>query len=270
MELSPLLFGAYKLAKYVLYPVSWLFVLLGLLTLLTIPPPSPLRIRWIRMLAAACFLLLYLIASPMVAACLTGFLEARHPVFDQTSPQQFDAIVVLAGGTYVHGTLRPADELNDYSRHRIACGADLFSQGFAPKLVLSGGDASVFGSGPTESLEMKRWAHKLGVPDEAMIIEDRSRTTYENAVETKRLLGDASVLLITSASHLPRAVALFHKQGLRVTPYPCGFYVKDRPQDVWSDLTPFDLIPEVEALKRTTNAIDEYAGIVVYWMVGKL
>src|SRR5215831_3902418 len=58
-----------------------------------------------------------------------------------------------------------------------------------------------------------RWAERLGIPDRAIVTEENSRTTFENASETKRLLGPASILLVSSASHLPRAVMLFGKQA---------------------------------------------------------
>jgi uncharacterized SAM-binding protein YcdF (DUF218 family) len=117
---------------------------------------------------------------------------------------------------------------------------------------------------------MKRWAQRLGVPETAILLEERSRTTYENAVYTKRILGDASVLLVTSAGHLPRATALFRKQGLQVTPYPCGYTVRDRPEAAWDLLTGFDFIPDIRSLEKTTIAVVETAGIVLYRLAGKL
>lgn len=97
---------------------------------------------------------------------------------------------------------------------------DLYQQGYAPTLVLTGGDARVFGTGPKEAVEMKRWAVRLGVPESATMIDIEARNTYENATGTKRLLGPASILLVSSASHLPRAVPVFTKQGFRVRPAP--------------------------------------------------
>lgn len=123
--------------------------------------------------------------------------------------------------------------------------------------------------GPIESTEMKRLALRLGVPEAAMITEDRARNTYENAVETKRLLGEAWILLVTSASHVPRALALFRKQGLTVTPFPCGYLVRDRPWQGW-DGNPFDLIPEAEALGETTIALTEIVGTIIYRATGKI
>ena len=269
MELSPLFFGLYKLVKFVIYPFTWLFVLLGVLTLLVVGPISPPRLRWIRILAISALFLTFCFGNPIVAATLTGLLEQQASPFESTTAKRFDAIVVLGGGVAGKGTLRPSDELLDLSIKRTICGVDLFVQGFAPRILFSGGDASIIGSGPKEALEMKRLARRLGVPEEAILIEDQSKTTYETALATKRLIGSASILLVTSASHIPRALGLFRKQGLDATPSPCGYTVKNRPGDSWQG-NPFDLLPDVGALKKSTTAIAELAGMLVYWMTGKL
>jgi uncharacterized SAM-binding protein YcdF (DUF218 family) len=117
---------------------------------------------------------------------------------------------------------------------------------------------------------MKKWALRLGVPAAAIIEEARSRTTYENAVESSRLLREnASVLLVTSAYHLPRAVGLFTKQGLKVTPAPCGFYYGNHPSENWMSLGIFALVPSPDAFDHVSKAIGEMIGMLVYWVMGK-
>ena len=76
---------------------------------------------------------------------------------------------------------------------------------------------------------MKRWALRLGVPESVIVVEEHSRTTYENALHTKAMLGSARILLVTAAYHMPRAVGLFEKQGFTVTPVTCGYESKHRP-----------------------------------------
>lgn len=269
LELTPFWFGLYKLAKYATYPYTWLVALLGLLTVLISRRVSPARLRWLRILSVSTLLLAYLLGTPIIARTLLGSIEAQYPPFDPTALKRFDAIVVLSGGALGKGSLRPSDQLTETSMERTLCGADLFARGLGHRLLLTGGDASIFGEGPQEAVEMKRLALKLGVPEPAILLETRSRTTYENAVETKRLLGNASILLVTSASHIPRAVALFRKQGLDVTPAPCGYLVRNRPDDLLT-LTPFDFLPGLHALQLTTIAITEWAGTILYQITGKL
>jgi uncharacterized SAM-binding protein YcdF (DUF218 family) len=102
------------------------------------------------------------------------------------------------------------------------------------------------------------------------MIETEARNTYENATGTKRLLGSASILLVSSASLLPRAVPVFTKQGFRVTPAPCDYVSQDLPRESWDDIDMFDILPNENALEHTREAVAEVAGMVIYWLAGKL
>ncbi len=269
MELSPFLYGLYKLVKYGLYPLTWILLILGIVILLTSLQPSPRRLRWIRSLVITAFLILLVFGTPIVATRLMGLIEEQAPPFDLATTKSFDAIVVLGGGAAGKGSLRPANELSPSSTQRTICGVDLYTKGFAPRIIFAGGDASIFGEAPQEGVEMQRLALQLGVPEEATIVEGRSRTTYENAVETKQIVGNGSILIVTSAYHIPRALSLFRKQGLDVTPYPCHYLTQDRIEDGW-DGDPFDLIPDIESLRKSTMAVNELVGILVYRISGKL
>ncbi|HJT19082.1 MAG TPA: YdcF family protein [Nitrospira sp.] len=214
MELTPLLFALYKLAKYFLYPLTWVILLVVLTVWLVFLPQNATRLRWTRITASASLIVLLLVSNPFLSNQLIGTLEGWYPSVPPASPRPHDAIVVLSGGILDRGTLRPSDELSSYSRDRTICGVDLYQQGYAPKLLLTGGDAHVFRSGPIEALKMKEWAERLGVPRADIMTEEESRTTYENAIGTRRLLGPSSIVLVSSAFHLPRAVAIFEKQRL--------------------------------------------------------
>jgi len=269
MEMSPFLFGLYKLAKHLLYPLTWLTLLLAVLVVLVSGPFSPRRIRWVRMTAGAALLLTLVLSNRTLGHVLVSYVEAASPPFVVTSPQSFDAIVVLGGGVVAQGTLRPSDALSGIGLERTVCGIELFRQGVAPRLLFAGGDSAVFGSLPEESQVMKSLAVRLGVPEDAVLTENHSRNTYENAVGTKQILGDASILLVTSASHIPRAVGIFRNQGMKVTPYPCGYLARNLP-GTGVDWVPFDLIPDARALFITTETISEIAGRVFYRVTGKL
>ncbi len=269
MDLTPLWFGVYKSSKYLLYPLSWI-VAAGLGTLLiACLPVTPRRTTWVRRFAFCTVLLLLLTATPILSTTYIALLETRYPPFTPAPSSKFDAVVVLAGGVFQKGSLRPADETSDASRQRTACGAELWLNGLAPTLLLTGGDATVLRSGPPESREMKRWALRLGVPESVIQVEEKSRTTYENAVQTKAVLGSGHILLVTAAYHLPRAVGLFEKQGFVVTPVACGYESRHQPQQAWEQKTVFDFLPTARALLLTTQTIDEVAGILVYWITGK-
>jgi uncharacterized SAM-binding protein YcdF (DUF218 family) len=270
MELTPFFFGLYKFVKYGLYPLTWVVLLLGAATILALFPFSPTRLRWVRQLLMSSLLLLVTLSSPLIATPLIGFLESwYHP--PQLAPtDRFDAIVVLAGGVDEKGSLRPTTEPSSYSRNRTTCGVNLYQQGYAPTVVLTGGNAKIFSTGPPEAVEMRRWAVRLGVPESATKIDTEARNTYENATGTKRLLGPASILLVSSASHLPRAVPVFTKQGFRVTPAPCDYVSQHLPRENWDNIDLFGVLPNDTALQNTREAVSEVAGMVIYWLAGKL
>ena len=270
MEMTPFLFGLYSLVKYMTYPLTWVIISVAVTLTVALFPLSPSRHRWIRWSAICSITMLIVFTNPLVAFLLLGTLETWHPPGPIT--KNVDAIVVLGGGIQDQGTLRPRVELTETSQYRTFCGTELYKQGRSSLLVVSGGDARVDRHGPILASAMKAWAVQYGVPVSAIVEEARSRTTYENAVESKRILGaNASILLVTTAYHLPRAVGLFTKQGFVVTPAPCGFQYGNRPFDGQSGrLDPFDFLPSIEAFDHITKATGEIIGICVYWVNGKL
>jgi len=271
MELTPFFFGLYKLVTYGVYPLTWIVGLSVLVLLFAWLPFSPARQRWLRLSSIALVTLLLILTSPLAAHILVATLEGEHLPSGLPEPITTGTIVVLGGGILDSGTLRPMTELTEESMRRTACGAELHHQGIAPSLLVTGGDARVFGLGPAEATVMKEFAGHLGVPAASIITEDQARTTYENAVRTKDLLGDrTSIILVTSAIHMPRAAALFRTQGFDVIPYPCGFHERNRVTEGWDTLSIFDMLPATWAFREVSETIEELAGIAVYQLAGKL
>jgi uncharacterized SAM-binding protein YcdF (DUF218 family) len=100
-------------------------------------------------------------------------------------------------------------------RRRVARGIEVFRQGAAPVLVMSGGGAGIV----PEAEIMQSLALAAGIPEAALIVEPRSRNTLENARETARLLharGLHAVILVSDRVHLPRAALLFRHAGLKI------------------------------------------------------
>jgi uncharacterized SAM-binding protein YcdF (DUF218 family) len=122
------------------------------------------------------------------------------------SPRNGDADAIIVLGCALRGGA-PSPAL----ARRVGCAVALLRQGRAPCLVLAGG-----GDGPTEATAMRDIARREGIADAAILLEQRSRNTYENAVETARLLherGFRRIILVTDRYHLPRARMLFRAAG---------------------------------------------------------
>ncbi len=130
----------------------------------------------------------------------------RRRVVDDTS---FDVVVVLGCRVLSDGSAGPA------LVRRVTEGARLVREGRARKLVLSGGQAR---SGISEAQAALPHALAAGASRDAIVLEERSRSTDENAREVARLLDDRelAVLVVTDAYHVPRSVRLFRKHFRKV------------------------------------------------------
>jgi uncharacterized SAM-binding protein YcdF (DUF218 family) len=110
---------------------------------------------------------------------------------------------------------------------------------------------------------VKRFFIDLGVPAEQIIIEDKSRDTFENAMFTQKICarsGFKNPILVTSAYHLKRAVMSFEKVGLKVLPFPAGFKSWQGKQYHWNAYLPGNFL-------TASTAIKEYLGLVFYKFV---
>ena len=192
---------------------------------------------------------------------LVASLERRFlPVPIAESPSA-DAIVVLGGCVGAADYPRIEVDLTDAS-DRVLHAARLYRAGKAPIIIATGGAIGWLGSKTPEARSISRLLQEWGVPASAIVIESGSLNTYQNAENTKRLLerrGLKSILLVTSAMHMPRALATFRAAGINAIPSPTDYEVIDR-----EELTILDFLPDAEALADTTKAVKEYLGLVVY------
>lgn len=258
-----------KLLPLLFYPLGAVcFLLLGALILNS-------RKGWRSAFIVLSFLILWLGGNRWVALPLARSLEWRYLPPDEVP--EAEVIVVLGGVTEPMQYPRTSVEING-SGDRVLYAARLYHQKKAKHILLSGGNIDWLerrGSSPAE--EMADIMHLCGVPDEALWLESESRNTYENALFSAKLLeskGVKRILLVTSALHMPRSVALFEHQGLEVIPVTTDFTVTE---EVWYGFTKGDIqsqligiFPSTSYLSLTTNVIKEYMGMLVYrwrgWM----
>jgi uncharacterized SAM-binding protein YcdF (DUF218 family) len=212
----------------------------------------------------------------------TGFsnLLARSLELKYLPPAEIpsgEVLVVLGGGTEPASPPRTTVEING-AGDRVLYAAELYKEGKAPFILLSGGDIEWLSSGSTTpAQDMAALLVQMGVPESALWLENESMNTYENALYAKEFLNEQDInqiLLVTSAMHMPRAVALFEKQGFEVTPLPVDFSVTDSISasssegNIISKL--IDIMPTASNLALTTNAMKEYLGYFIYKLQGWL
>jgi uncharacterized SAM-binding protein YcdF (DUF218 family) len=164
--------------------------------------------------------------------------KGRRPVPDDV---RFDAVVVLGC------RVRPDGSASPTLLRRVEAGARLVLAGKAARLVLSGGKV---GSDVSEATAALPHALATGLSREAIELEERSRTTDENALEVARMLGsrERTILLVTDAYHVPRSVRLFRRHFATVA----GHGVRDT------------------SLSRVKNALREACVLTAYLAQGKL
>jgi uncharacterized SAM-binding protein YcdF (DUF218 family) len=225
-------------------------------------------------LLAALFLLFFA-GNRWVSYSLARSLEWQYLAKDTTQTAQ--AIVVLGGGTESAQPPRPAVEVNG-AGDRMIHAADLYHQGLAPLIVLSGGNIEWMESiENSPAADMRQIMLKLGIPDNAIILQPKSQNTHEDALFSASILkekGVNKILLVTSAMHMPRSVALFKKQGLEVIPSPTDFTITE---DGWQRTFSPDfetlltnLLPSSSSIGLTTNVLKEYIGYITYRLQGWL
>jgi len=205
--------------------------------------------------------LIVLAAMPITAERLGKPLESMYPALVAAQAPAADAIVALGGGVEIPVPPRQTPELNS-SGDRIIEASRLYRAGRAPVLLLSGGNVYAPDSWPAESTYSAELVAFFGVDPEAVVVESVSQTTYENAIESRRFLkkrGIRRVLLVTSALHMPRAVATFESAGIEVLAAPTDYLFTD-----WVQPPVFRYLPNAAALSRTSRVLHEYLGFFIY------
>ncbi|MNI22779.1 hypothetical protein D3C73_763420 [compost metagenome] len=200
-------------------------------------------------------LLLYLSMTPLISKLLMGGLEYQY---DKPELLQGDVIVVLGGGA-TSGTPDIDGEGNLYgsAANRLLTAVRLYRQTGLP-ILFSGGQ--VFPDSGNEADIAKRQLIGLGVPGSDILAENRSLNTEQNAVNTASMMNSKGLrhpILVTSAFHMPRAMALFKDNGLAPLAYPAD-YTASRG----SELYPAMFTPSPGAMNNTGTALKEYLGLL--------
>jgi uncharacterized SAM-binding protein YcdF (DUF218 family) len=181
-----------------------------------------------------------------------------------TLPDKIDGIIVLGGAVDPAISRSYGETVFNGSAARVLGGIALARRHPEAKLALVGGEGAFFPVGFAESRATLGFVVEEGIDPTRVIVEERSRSTHENAVYAKEMIRPASGekwVLVTSAYHMPRAVAAFRAVGWAVIPYPVDYKV-----DPATGLRPnFNL---TEGLSAATLAGKEWAGLLGYRFMG--
>jgi len=197
-------------------------------------------------------LLIIFVSFTPTADLITKPLENAFEPFD-TQSSEVQYIVVLGNGHVTDLRLPATSHINTTSLARLVEGIRIYHANKDAKLVFSGwGDIDVV----SNAHAVANVAVALGIPSENIMIEPEPRDTLEEALKLKTIIGDEQFALVTSATHMYRAMAIFSHQGLSPIAAPANYYIKSRANR--SQEFKFNALN----IKKTEVAIHEYLGIL--------
>ncbi len=216
-------------------------------------------------LAAVAFL--FFMACPITSAWLVNSLEKQYPDKGIEGENGAQAIVVLGGSLKMPSGLHRRSGLTN-SSDRLLEALRLYHAGKAPLIAVSGGDNPLLlrVRKVHEADEMRSLLEEWGVPGSAIVVEDVSINTHENAIFTRKVLaarGIQHIILVTSAIHMPRATGAFRKAGFDVEAAPADF-LSGRGDRAMI----FRWFPASGVMVDSSNALHEWIGLFIYRLRG--
>lgn len=202
-------------------------------------------------------------STPIIARSIAQSLEQQYLAKEVSEYDSADVIVVLGGALGAPDFPRKYLDLSD-GADRVLHAMQLYRAEKAKKIIVSGGKLEFLGYHSSEARLMKQLLMLWGVEESAIVLEEESRNSYENAIYTKKLMqnhGYKNILLVTSALHMPRALAVFQRQDVTSIPAPTDYLVTSSEANIF-----FRLLPSVDALMISTYSLKEYIGRFVYYL----
>ncbi|WP_375364121.1 envelope biogenesis factor ElyC [Klebsiella grimontii] len=205
------------------------------------------------------WLLLLLLSLQPVADSLLKPIEDKYPTWRDEKRVQY--VVVLGGGYTWNPNWAPSSNLINNSLPRLTEGIRLWYENPGSKLIFTGAAAK---TNPVSTAEAgARVAESLGIPRSEIIVLDKPKDTEEEAAAVKEAIGDAPFLLVTSASHLPRAMIFFRRAGLTPLPAPANQLAIESPLNPWERA-----IPSPVWLMHSDRVDYETLGRIWQWLKG--
>lgn len=254
-----------KLLGYWVNPVPVFVILLVVAALLL---RSKRRARLGRTLVTITAVLFLLLANKLVSTALVRPLETRYPAIPELTASALPAdvakcryVVVLGSGNADTPGLSAFDELSVSGRARITEAVRILHALPGAQLIVSG---PAVDSPISHATVLERTAISLGVDPSRIQRIEHARDTEDESLAVKRRVGDAPVMVVTSAWHMPRAMALFRAAGVPAVACPTDYCSQWDGRFHWRDL-----IWDVESVDRSTVAIRERVGYVWISLRGK-
>lgn len=212
------------------------------------------------------YVLLGLATTRVAGYWVQATLASPYPPIARL-PDDAEAVVVLAGYAFTSSNVYQHADLGSDTLHRCELAAELCADNHKILLVTSGGPVQGDTSQPSIAALMRDYLVQRGVDGDQILVESISQNTYENAVESCKLLGERKIhriVLVTDAEHMRRSVACFQKQGMEVTAAPTRFH------ELALGRTAVDYVPNPREAGDFEMGFHEWLGIAYYRLRGRL
>lgn len=205
--------------------------------------------------------ILLISSLPLTADRIWTELESDYPHQSIESVENADAIVVLSG---MLGGIETDDGIISQwgDADRFMTGIDLLKREKAPLIIFTRGQWPWVNLPPEGEILAKR-ATTMGIDSSRILLTDIVTNTADEADEVKALMsltGMRSIILVTSAFHMPRAKMLFDRANVKSTPYPTDFRSSGGHIDWMS------FVPSAHGFNKTSEGIREFIGRLYYWI----
>jgi uncharacterized SAM-binding protein YcdF (DUF218 family) len=187
-------------------------------------------------------------------------LEKRYEPINKEQLSEGDVYILLGGGISEDAPLSFGQEgiPSEVSMMRMVEVVRLYKKD-RKKIIVSGGKTP--GKSVSEASVYKKFLVDMGIEQEDIIMEEESRTTAENSIMTKKIIDDYGFkcgVLVTSASHMPRAIRSFERKEIKVVTAPCGYAVNYGSYKIQS------FLPKASNIELITRGLWEYVGYIYY------
>lgn len=236
-----------KILLFLIKPLIWVF---AIFIFAIFSKNSQLK----RKLFIAGTLMLFAFSNNFLVGKIYNLYEAKYPII-----KSYDIGILLGG----FSKPTPNEKLAASERgDRLTQTVLLFKTGRIKKILISGGSGKLIGKEPIEADLTSEYLRSIGIPDSSVIIENKSKNTIENANYSVQLARknqpNPSVLVITSAWHIPRSKLIFDKVfKQKLDYYPTDFIGKEK-----FDISEYYL-PDPGALISWEYIIKEWVGYIV-------
>jgi uncharacterized SAM-binding protein YcdF (DUF218 family) len=216
------------------------------------------RVLWITVFV------FYFFSNAFITDEFVRAYEERNQTYSELT-EKYDVAIVLGGFSSYD---KSQEQVQFHSAtDRLMAGIKLYKTGRAKKLMIVSGSGQIMNPDEKEAAFIKDYLLSIGIPNRDLIIESESKNTRENAVYATKILTErytnGKYILVTSATHMPRAKRCFKKTKLAVTPFSVDDQAGPRKY-IFDHL----FIPNLDSLARWKSLIKEWTGFTVYKLNG--